>query len=83
MTYHGHIENGVVVLEGGADLPEGLAVEVRAASVSVESEEEGVRPLSFHDRYRSFIGMGDDLPTDMAENHDHYLHGAPKREQDE
>ncbi len=21
----------------------------------------------------------DDLPTDMAENHDHYAHGAPKR----
>ena len=26
-----------------------------------------------------FAGVAEGLPTDMAENHDHYLHGVPKR----
>jgi hypothetical protein len=25
------------------------------------------------------IGIGNGLPKDMAENHDHYIHGAPKK----
>ncbi len=25
-----------------------------------------------------FAGIADDLPPDMAKNHDHYLYGAPK-----
>ena len=26
-----------------------------------------------------FAGIFKDLPTDFAENHDHYIHGTPKR----
>lgn len=28
-----------------------------------------------------FAGIADDLPPDMAKNHDHYLYGAPKRKE--
>jgi hypothetical protein len=28
---------------------------------------------------KDLIGAAEGLPKDMAENHDHYIHGAPKR----
>ena len=31
------------------------------------------------ERYAGLIGITDHLPEDMAENHDHYLHGHPKK----
>ena len=37
------------------------------------------RPPSFAERYSPFIGAATDLPTDLAANLDHYLHGHPKR----
>jgi hypothetical protein len=26
-----------------------------------------------------FAGIAEDLPSDIARNHDHYLHGLPKK----
>ena len=34
---------------------------------------------SFYERYKEFIGVLEGIPGDLAENHDHYLYGAPKR----
>ena len=31
------------------------------------------------ERLSSFIGVAKNLPPDLAENHDHYLYGTPKR----
>ena len=39
-------------------------------------ETDGDRPLA--ERCAGLIGVTDQLPEDMAENHDHYLHGHPK-----
>ena len=33
---------------------------------------------SFADRYSRYIGAADDLPRDLAENLDHYVHAHPK-----
>ena len=71
MTYRGRVENGVVVLEQPGALPEGTEVRVEPIS------ERERRTLA--DRLANVIGAATDLPEDMAENHDHYLHGAPKR----
>ncbi len=30
-------------------------------------------------KLRSLAGKGRNLPADLATNHDHYLHGTPKR----
>ena len=30
-------------------------------------------------KLRSLAGKGRNLPADLAANHDHYLHGTPKR----
>ena len=68
MVFRGHVRNGVVVLDEPADLPEG-------AEVSVECI--GRRTLA--DRLRDVIGSVPDLPEDLADNHDHYIHGTPKQ----
>ncbi|HPO15223.1 MAG TPA: hypothetical protein PLI09_17400 [Candidatus Hydrogenedentes bacterium] len=70
MPYKGHIQNGVVVLDEAANLPEGMEVEV-------EPCEEISRP-SLAERWKDLIGIVSGMPDDMAQNHDHYIHGTPK-----
>jgi len=72
MIYRGHIKNGVVVFDEDAKLPDGTAVHVQPV-------EEAPRK-SLAERFRNVIGIVDDLPEDLAENHDHYIHGTPKNE---
>jgi len=71
MVVKGHIVKGSVVLDEAVALPEG-------AEVRVELVEPTLRP-TLAERFRDVIGKAQGLPSDMAENHDHYLHGAPKR----
>jgi hypothetical protein len=72
-TFMGEIRNGVVVFEGTPPLlPEGTRVRVEL----IESPQEA-RTLA--GRLEDVIGKADGLPADLAENHDHYLHGLPKR----
>lgn len=78
MSYRGHIKNGVVVLDDPAALPEGAAVEVEEVEGNQPSDMTARNP-SFHDRYKSVIGDIAGMPPDLARNHDHYLHGRPKR----
>jgi hypothetical protein len=72
MTYRGRVKDGVIVLEPPAALPEGSEVDV-----SPKAEPEVIPTLN--ERFKDVIGILDELPSDMAENHDHYVHGAPKR----
>ena len=71
MEYRGRVQGGVVVLEAGAVLPEGA--EVRVAPVANDAGP------TLYERLRSVVGKADWLPEDMAENHDHYIRGGPKR----
>jgi hypothetical protein len=77
MTHRGHVQNGVVVLDAPADIPEGATVEVRI----VEEPEEAAHGEipSLYNRMKSAIGKAQGLPEDAAHNHDHYLYGLPKR----
>lgn len=72
MTYRGRVKNGIIVLDPPADLPEGAQVEVYPVS------EEAPMP-TLYERYKDFIGIAEGLPADMAENHDHYIHGTPPK----
>lgn len=71
MSYLGEVKNGVIVLEEEASLAEGT-------KVRVEPLETADRP-TLAERLKGFIGSLQGLPTDMARNHDHYLHGQPKK----
>jgi hypothetical protein len=70
----------VVVLEGGARLPEGAEVDVTAVDRAAPSN--GDRPVASEDslakRLLRFAGTLKGLPSDLAHNHDHYIHGAPR-----
>lgn len=68
MTYRGHYRNGVIVLDEPVELPEG-------AEVQIVSEER----RSLAERLKDIVGIAPDLPEDMSLNHDHYLHGMPKK----
>jgi hypothetical protein len=47
------------------------------ASDETTAETGGGKTLA--ERYAELIGITDALPEDTAENHDHYLHGAPRQ----
>jgi hypothetical protein len=72
MTYKGTVKNGVVVLPPDAKIPDGT--EVRIEPVQAADDLERLR-----NDLLSLAGTLTGLPSDMAENHDHYAHGAPKR----
>jgi len=73
MTYHGIVKNGVVVLNDNQTLPEGTVVDVWPTAIDATSSTLG-------ERMQSLAGLADGLPEDMAINHDHYLHGRPKKQ---
>jgi hypothetical protein len=72
MVYRGHVQNGVVVLDEMPNLPEGAEVQVAVVVPGAEESTLGSRLMKF-------AGTLEGLPSDLARNHDHYLHGAPKK----
>jgi hypothetical protein len=68
----GTIINGEVVLDSHEQLPEGARVEV-----IIKVPEKAMSPLG--EKLLRHAGKAVDLPEDMAAQHDHYLHGTPKR----
>lgn len=79
MTVEGRVENGHIVLNQEITLPEGMKVRVEFLS-EVEGAQEVGQPRSSHyEHYQSFIGSINDLPADFAAQHDHYIHGTPKK----
>ena len=81
MTYRGRVKNGVVVFDDRADLPEGAEVSVSVRSVKTTSRtpKRKRKIPTLYDRLKPLIGKAKGLPPDLAKNHDHYIHGAPKR----
>jgi len=71
MTYKGTVKNGVVVLEPGTRLPEG--VEVR-----IEPVDESDDMASLREGLLRFAGAIKGMPADSARNHDHYLYGKDR-----
>jgi hypothetical protein len=84
MTFQGHIEHGRIVLDQDVALPEGMRVRVELLGNEpdkVAAEEGSSEELpSLYERMKSFVGSVKGLPPDFAINHDHYLHGQPKRQ---
>ncbi len=71
MTFFGKVKNGVVVFDDGHSLPEDTSVRVEPI--------ESVSEPTLADRLQAVIGIVKGLPPDLAKNHDHYLHGRPKK----
>jgi len=75
MEYTGTVTKGVVVLDNGNALPEGARVRVTLTEPPPKTERE----KTLGQRLLKFAGSVEGLPNDLAENHDHYLHGRPKK----
>lgn len=82
MTIFAKVQNGVLTLPADIPpLPEGVEVQVilpeaRPASVQPAAESKGNDPLKW---MLEFAGCIDDLPEDFADEHNHYIHGTPRR----
>jgi hypothetical protein len=71
MEIEGVVQNGVIVPDDAAALPEGTRVRI----TPVPGEE----PRPFGERFAQFKGAASGLPADMAKQHEHYRLGTPKR----
>jgi hypothetical protein len=78
MVYHGHVEHGKVVLDEHVELPDGVRVEVSVLAGPEDGGEGEERP-TLYERLKPIVGMAKGLPSDLAENHDYYLYGVPKK----
>jgi hypothetical protein len=80
MTYQGRVtKTGTVQLDPPAGLPAGTAVTVRPVKPTGKSKKKTGKSPSLYSRMKPFIAAAKGLPPDLAENHDHYLYGRPKK----
>ena len=86
MTVQGTVVNGVIVPDNIQLLPEGTRVEIvvpaivdpaSACDQHLPSNVDESRSLS--ELLSQFAGCMTELPADFAAQHDHYIHGTPKR----
>jgi len=70
----GTVHNGVIVVDSPEPLAEGTRVKI-----VIETPRELSRTPSLQERLLRLAGTVDDLPPDMARNHDHYILGTPRR----
>ena len=78
MMIRGRVQNGVVVLDTQAGLPEG--VEVTIEPLPPRSQKgNGAKQPTVGRALASLAGKAKGLPTDAAKNLDHYLYGHAKR----
>ena len=78
MTYRGRVRNGVIVLESGVHLREGTDVRVEPVDQSEEVAAGSQEASQLRNGLLSFSGVVKEGPSDLARNHDHYLHGTPR-----
>ena len=72
MIFTAIVENGKVVLPPEVKLPSGTKVRVETLDGVPREEPIGAK-------LHALDGVASGLPTDLAKNHDQYLHGKPKR----
>ena len=81
MTYRGHVENGVIQLQGSVVLPEGAEVCVEVATAG--KEEFDPNAPTIEEKLRAIVAdvpqeEWDRLPADLTDHLDHYIYGTPK-----
>lgn len=74
MVLEGTIKNGTIVLDQPPALPDGTRVKVLVSEKPAADQQDSLRDVLLKS-----AGCLSDLPADFAEQHDHYIHGTPKR----
>jgi hypothetical protein len=75
MSITATVENDTIRLPEGMHIPDGTQVVIETIERSAASEDDSLSRCLL-----KFAGIADDLPSDLAANLDHYLHGHPKRQ---
>ena len=76
-----HSDGKVIVPDEPVELPEGkqLQVSIEVAEAEADALPDDTRPLWLQKALDLSKKMPKGLPRDLAEQHDHYIHGTPKR----
>ena len=72
MSYTGTIIGGVVQLPPEVSLPDGTLVRIEPVAPADDRR-------SLVEKMKAIARSLPDLPEDWAAQHDHYIHGTPKR----
>ena len=75
MTIRGKVTGGVIVLDPPHALPEGTQVSVEPLGPEPKAAEQE----DLTTKLLRWAGCVKGMPADWAENHDHYIHGRPKK----
>jgi hypothetical protein len=75
MSITATVENDTIRLPEGFHIPDGTQVVIETIERSSAPEDDSLSRCLL-----KFAGIADDLPSDLAANLDHYLHGHPKRQ---
>ncbi len=78
MSYRGRVRNGVVEFEDGPVPAEGTEVRVEPIE-TIDNDAEEAEAQRLADALLKLAGSVKDLPPDFARQHDHYIHGQPKK----
>ena len=79
MDILGKVSGGVVVLKDPKVLPDGTVVRVEPLKDPDVDAKAPQGEQSLAEMLLSHAGKAKGLPSDLARNHDHYLHGLPKK----
>lgn len=86
MTYRGHVENGVVLVDDPVRLPEGAAVQVKLiepvlATPVPQLDSNGPAIEVELAALWADVSASEwaQLPSDLTDNLDHYIYGTPKK----
>ena len=77
MELRGRVKDGVVHFNDPAGLPDGT--EVRVEPVKRSAKRKKTENLTLSQKLLRLAGKAKGLPPDFAYNHDHYIHGTPKK----
>jgi hypothetical protein len=74
MTINAHFDGKVIVPDEPLDLQPNQALRIQIEPIEGEVEESALAWIDAH------AVDSDALPIDLADQHDHYLYGRPKKE---
>ena len=77
MVLPAKVKNGVIILDDGRQLPDGIPVSVTVPDCTAVSESPNRRTL--FERLHKVVGKAEGGATDGSNNIDHYLYGQLKR----
>ncbi len=75
MTITARVHNHTITLPAEVEIADGAEVQVTLPEKQPATETAA----TLYDSLKDFIGAAQGLPEDFAAEHDHYLHGTPKR----